>query len=344
MFESLSAADARQDKKNSETIGEEFIRIDKFLTVDLPISSLLLDDSPRQAGESDEHVRALAESEEVLPPIIVHDQSMRVIDGIHRTRAAVMCGEKCIKAKLYQGTNADAFVLAVRMNRAHGLPLTHADRTAAAIRIIGSHPHWSDRMIATAVGLAGGTVGRLRRRSTAQVAQSATRVGKDGRARPIDKKAGRLKVNELLAEKPTASIRTIAKEAGVSPSTVYNARQILRAGDNPALAPQSVQKSSMAPLPPKAPLPPRMSSNLRSAESVDAASILDSLTRDPSLRFSEGGRSVLRWLHMYRIGVMESNKIADTVPDHCAGSVARLARTFAQVWIEVAAQLEQRSP
>jgi hypothetical protein len=59
----------------------------------LSISSLLLDDSPRHDGENDEHVHVLTESEEQLPPIVVHGPSRRVIDGRHRVRAAVMRGD-----------------------------------------------------------------------------------------------------------------------------------------------------------------------------------------------------------------------------------------------------------
>ncbi|MGH2952289.1 MAG: hypothetical protein ACRDKX_09615 [Solirubrobacterales bacterium] len=69
----------------------------------------------------------LAESEEQLLPDVVHGQSMRVIDGIHRARAAVMRGEKDIDAKAYHGTDDDAFALAVRMKVAHGPPLTAFD-------------------------------------------------------------------------------------------------------------------------------------------------------------------------------------------------------------------------
>jgi hypothetical protein len=36
------------------------------------------------------------------------------------------------------------------------------------------------------------------------------------------------------------------------------------------------------------------------------------------------------------------HKIAEVVPDHCAGSVATLARGYARIWTEVAAQLEER--
>ncbi len=316
--------------------------LDGLPTAVLPISSLLIDDSPRQDGENDEHTRVLVELGEQLPPIVVHGQSMRVIDGIHRVRAAVIRGEKEIEAKIYQGTDDDAFILAVRMNIAHGLPLTCADRTAAALRIMGSHPQWSNRMIAIATGLSSGTVGKLRRRSTVQNTQSTTRVGKDGRARPINSAAGRLKVGELLAEKPTASIRSIAKEAGVSPSTVHDVRRRLRAGQSPALEQQRVQESPATPRPPDVRPAQEVSSDPGSAGSVDVATILANLKRDPSLRFSDPGRSLLRLLHRYRMGMAESNKIAKMVPEHCAGSVANVAREYARMWTEFAAQLERR--
>jgi uncharacterized protein YerC len=327
--------------KDSELTSWESIQLDGLPTVVLSISSLLLDESPRHGGENGEHVRVLAESEEQLPPIVVHGQSMRVIDGIHRVRAAVRRGKKEIEAKLYHGTHDDAFVLAVRMNIAHGLPLTRADRTAAAVRIIGSHPQWSNRMIATATGLSAGTIGKVRRRSTAQNAQSTTRVGKDGRVRPIDSAAGRLKVGELLAEKPTASIRVIAKEAGVSPSTVHDVRQRLRAGQDPTKL-QRVQGSPTTPRPPDVRPTRGAHGHPESAGNVDVATILANLKEDPSLRFNDAGRSLLRLLDRYRVEMAGSNKIAEMVPDHCAGPVAKLASGYARAWTQIAAQLEER--
>ncbi|MDQ3760602.1 MAG: ParB N-terminal domain-containing protein [Actinomycetota bacterium] len=326
----------------SEPTSWESIQLDGLPTVALSISSLLLDDSPRQDGENDDHVRVLAESEEQLPPIVVHGQSMRVIDGIHRVRAAVIRGEEEIKAKIFHGTDNDAFVLAVRMNIAHGLPLTRADRTAAAVRIIGSHPQWSNRMIATATGISAGTVGKLRQRSTVQNAQSTTRVGKDGRVRPLNSAAGRLKAGELLAEKPTASIRAIAQEAGVSPSTVHDVRQRLRTGRDTALEWQRGHGSLARSRPPD--VCPRRGapSNSGSAGNGDVATILATLKGDPSFRFSDAGRCLLRWLDRNRVEMAGFDKIAEMVPDHCTASVAKLARGYARVWTTVAARLEER--
>src|SRR5262249_7459124 len=135
---------------------------------------------------------------------------------------AIMRGDKTVSAKEYHGTDDDAFALAVRMNIAHGLPLTRADRTAAAARIIRSHSQWSDRMIATTVGLSAKTIAKTRHRSTAESTRSTTRLGQDGRMRPIDHTAGRQRVAALLADNPNSSNRAIAEQAGVSSSTVHD--------------------------------------------------------------------------------------------------------------------------
>ncbi|MGH3783885.1 MAG: ParB N-terminal domain-containing protein [Pseudonocardiaceae bacterium] len=223
MTEKTTLAPAeRIDTPDAEPMRRELARLDALPIATLSINSLLLDMSPRQGGENGEHTRVLAESEEQLPPIVVHHPSMQVIDGIHRVRAAIMRGEKTIAGKLCQGTDDDAFVLAVRMNIAHGLPLTRSDRTAAAIRIIQSHPLWSDRMIATAVGLSPGTVAKARQRSTAQNMQSTTRLGKDGRVRPLNHAAHRDKVAALLADNVAAILADLKRDPSLAGETAQS--------------------------------------------------------------------------------------------------------------------------
>ena len=61
--------------------------------VDGPVTTVLVADvqagrSPRQAGENLEHIRVLADAADELPPIIVRRTDMRVVDGMHRLRAA----------------------------------------------------------------------------------------------------------------------------------------------------------------------------------------------------------------------------------------------------------------
>ncbi len=65
------------------------------------VNSLLPADSPRLAGEDTDHIHTLAESVGDLPPIIVHRSTMRVIDGMHRLRAASMRGSVYISVRFY---------------------------------------------------------------------------------------------------------------------------------------------------------------------------------------------------------------------------------------------------
>lgn len=96
----------------------------------------------------------LAAVEAKLPPIIVHRATMRVIDGMHRLAAAKLRNDETIEVRFFEGTEQEAFVLAVKANISHGRPLSLTDRTSAAERIIVSHPAWSDRAIAVAAGSA----------------------------------------------------------------------------------------------------------------------------------------------------------------------------------------------
>jgi hypothetical protein len=332
------------DTQDAEPMRRELIHLDELPIVTLSVNSLLLDMSPRQGGENDEHTRVLAESGERLPPIVVHGPSMRVIDGIHRVRAAIRRGEETISGKVYHGTDGDAFVLAVRMNIAHGLPLTRSDRTAAAVRIIQSHPQWSDRMIATAVGLSAGTVANARQRSSAQNVQSTTRLGKDGRVRPVNHAAGWAKVAALLADDPTSPNRAIAQQAGVSSSTVHHVRQRLRASQHPTPGHYRVPQRPATPQQTDAyPSQAQATAHDRASTSrVDIAAILADLKKDPSLA-GDTAQSVVRCLDRYRVEIPWVNKIIERVPPHRVSSVAQLAREYARVWTHVAAQLEQRA-
>jgi hypothetical protein len=66
---------------------------------------------------------------------------------------------------------------------------------------------------------------------------------------------------------------------------------------------------------------------------------LHNLTRDPALRNSERGRELLRFLHSYIVrGSCVEHLPA--VPPHCAGSVSRLARQCAQMWLRFAREIE----
>ena len=88
-------------------------------TVWLPIADLRPADSPRLDGVDLAHALRLAEVPAELPPILVHRQSLRVIDGSHRVRAARHRGQERIEAVLVDCDPPEAFVLAVEANVAH---------------------------------------------------------------------------------------------------------------------------------------------------------------------------------------------------------------------------------
>ncbi|MBB1158394.1 MULTISPECIES: streptomycin biosynthesis protein [Amycolatopsis] len=281
----------------------------------------------RGGGGDDAHVGLLAETEADLPPIVVHVPSMRVVDGVHRVRAAAARGRASVAAVLYAGSAADAFVLSVWLNRVHGLPLDRVDRRAAAERILVSHGHWSDRRIAAAVGLAAGTVAGLRGRSTGQNDQLDRRVGRDGRGRPVNAAAGRRLAGKLLTEEPGASLRSVARRAGVSPATVQDVRRRLSAGDDPVPA----QRRGSPP-------PRRVQSWAVSAAELRRA--LEQMKRDPALRLSESGRALLRWLDRHAAGIAEWGQLVQAVPSHCRALVAEFARVYAAAWADLAGSLE----
>jgi ParB-like chromosome segregation protein Spo0J len=307
----------------------------------VPISSLKLDATARNDLVNIEHVQVLAGISEDLPPIVVHEPSRRVIDGIHRVRAALLRGWSHIPAKMYTGLYEDAFAVAVKLNTTHGLPLSRAERSTAAGRILRTHPQWSNRMIAGIAGLSESTIRALRHACDPADDQPLARIGRDGRARPVNTAHGRMVVSRLLAERPTASAREIAKAAGVSANTVLNVRRRLAVGQD-AVAPrcEATQRpdadranGSVATAP--ASLPPNELDKITEA-------MVAQLMADPSIRLSDRGRLLLRWMHASREALNVRTEVVDAIPDHWSASVAQLARAYAGFWQELAGKLERR--
>ncbi|MBY8885475.1 ParB/RepB/Spo0J family partition protein [Streptomyces sp. PTM05] len=355
MGEAVSQTDCITVSSDSETV---------------PLAALLPGDSPRLSGEDRERILLLADSPEPFTPIVVHRQTMRVIDGMHRLRATALRGESAIAVRYFEGTEHDAFVLAVRLNATHGLPLSRGDRAAAATRILTTHPQWSDRAIAAATGLATKTVARIRRRSTGEVPQSNARIGRDGRVRPVDPTEGRRRAVSVIAAHPDASLRQISREAGISLGTARDVRKRLDSNQDPVPQRRRAHHAGAAPRPtgPESPLVTRRSTAVLDREVGTAAgareraragratrpfgpgrptgipaSTLEKLRRDPSLRHSEVGRVLLRLLDTNCAGATELDRAAASVPTHCAEAIAEAARACADVWSDFATQIEARS-
>ncbi|MFC5659889.1 ParB/RepB/Spo0J family partition protein [Streptomyces nogalater] len=305
-------------------------------------------DSPRLAGEDERHARRLAESETEWPPILVHRSTMHVIDGMHRLRAAKEKGWHSIKAEFFDGTAEAAFVEAVRANIRHGLPLSLEDRRSAAERIVASRQDMSDRAIAECTGLSTKTVGGIRRRLNGGSARQEVRLGRDGRRRPLSAAEGRRRAAEALTARPHAPLRQIAKAAGVSVGTAHDVRERIRRGEDPVVPRDRGQPRQPDGRPEPEPAQavvrePPVTPGERERKTRNMRARLQSLRRDPSLRFSESGRELLRWLFLQYQAKAKYPLVVENIPPHLAATVAELAIQCSDMWRSLARELEDRA-
>jgi ParB-like chromosome segregation protein Spo0J len=309
----------------------------------ISISALEVDDTPRSSGLDHAHVRRLTEAEWPLPPIFVHRGTMRVIDGHHRVAAATLQGFKEIAGNLLDGPIESMLIVAVAANIAHGLPLSLRDRRNGASRIVRSHPDWSDRAVAVATGLSAKTVRALRCASE-DITQLHTRLGRDGRRRPMSTAAGRKLAAQLMLQRPDASLREIASLAGISPGTVRNVRARITRGADPVPERGSrlhrgdgLLSDSTA----TEPTGPDRSSSVTDPD--DSRALLSTLSKDPALRMNDRRRELLRWLHLHAVDPGDGAKLVDLAPDHCLERLLEFAERCAINWALIARALQGRS-
>jgi hypothetical protein len=144
---------------------------------------------------------------------------MRVIDGMHRLMAASLPGRETIDVTFFDGSEANVFLRAFQETVAHGLPLSR--------QIVVPRPTGSSHRIRTCPtgdrpgsGLGGEAMAANRKRSTGGAPQSNARVGRDGKIRPLDSAQRRRRAAEILTKQLDASLRGVARAAGISPATV----------------------------------------------------------------------------------------------------------------------------
>lgn len=293
---------------------------------DIDIRSLLPADSPRFALDH-AHVRALAESEADFPPILVHRATLRVIDGMHRVRATELRNRNTINARWFEGDEQAAFLLAVKSNMQHGLPLSRDERKQAALRILRAHPEWSDRSIAEMTGWNATGVGALRRDMTDAGARPEARVGRDGRIRPSNTAEGRRVAAEVIRQNPAASLREIARQAGISVGTARDVRR--RLADGQEAVPANRRSDGPAGTTPAGPDVIRTKPE-RMPDLTRRIILFDGLRKDPSIRFSENGRLVLHRLHTQLQTTEEWKRLAPTIPLHGRNAVADILAACAE--------------
>nr|WP_326701853.1 ParB N-terminal domain-containing protein [Streptomyces sp. NBC_01754] len=318
----------------------------------VPVTILAPADSPRLSGIDEAHARQLAEVYALLPPILVHRPTMRVIDGMHRVRAAIISGLDVIDAQFFDGDENEAFIQSVARNIAHGLPLSLADRKAAARRILAAFPAMPDRSVALYTGLDTKTVAEARRSAAPDSPPRAGTTG-DGQARPPHPAPGHRAPTGATAHRPEPPPGAVAQEPGLSPVTVHDVRR--HRGEEPVPANRAGASFPQAPGLPD-PVPTRgntpgtgrrparrvLRRPARPQASRSSPDLLRSLAADPSLRNSEAGRTFLRWLHSHFFTDEAWRRQIEAVPPHCTDAVAEIALKCSDIWLRFAQELSDR--
>jgi ParB-like chromosome segregation protein Spo0J len=326
---------------------DPMVMIEQLPEASVPIASLMPGFPLRQEGTDADHVRLLADAagSVKLPPILVQKRGARIIDGMHRVEVAKLRGEWSINARIVDCTNEEALVLAVRSNTLHGLPLTRADRISSAKRILFAHPDWSDRALASITGLSAKSIASIRNSATGDTQFDGKRLGRDGKRRPVTSGEARRRAAVYIAAHPEASLREVAREADVSLGTVHDVRERLRRGADPApqVPGQAIRPAAdqIRPVPDRpasaatgqtAPIGVLRPAMARTAPRLTWPAISAKLTRDPALRYTEGGRAFLRWMAMHSIQADEWCEFIDAIPQHWLEDVSRIAATMSEEW------------
>ena len=193
-----------------------------------------------------------------------------------------------------------------------------AQRREAAARLLRANPTRSDREVGRAVGLSAGTVSAIRR-SLGERRAAQVRVGGDGRSRPVSADGGRRAAARLLAERPSTPVRELAREAGISLGTAHDVRRRVLAG-----------------------LPPVPDGRAESRSSAAAA--FDALRRDPAVRYSEAGRTMLRRMEAQLLAAGQLAELSAQLPPHCQARVEELLRHIGTSWTDAARTVLARQP
>jgi hypothetical protein len=303
-----------------------------YFTRPVYVKDLSVADSPRLNGVNEAHAQHLAEVYASLPPILVHRPSMRVIDGMHRVRAAVILGLETVDAQFFNGSDGEAFIQSVTRNIADGLLLSLADRGAAVRRILAGFPAMSDLSIAVYTGLDPGVVTEVRRRVAAGVPELPLLAGKLP-APALAAECGRAAGPALGAS--GRPLKPVAREAVLSslgtPGGVRRDQE-QTTGAQPRMVPARTPAARDAQ---GCPARPAMARTSRDR--------LRSLSSNPSLRNSQSGREFLRWLHGHFVTDEAWKELIETVPPHCAETVAEIAMKCSDAWRRFAEELSDRT-
>ena len=172
------------------------------------------------------------------------------------------------------------------------------------------------------------------------------RTGLDGRVRPLNSADARRLASDVIAERPEASLREVARATGISPTTVRDVKERMRRGVDPVPARQRIAADDVGRHPDRPRRSPGQDASSDGtadpAATWDRRALLQNLSKDPSLRFTDSGRALLRMLFARAGGPDGWREQVPIIPPHCAYTVAEVARRCAAEWQEFANQLEKR--
>jgi ParB-like chromosome segregation protein Spo0J len=225
-------------------------------------------------------------------------------------------------------------------------PVDSSHRRERAGELLRNNPGASLRQIAAQVGLAPATVADVRDRI--RRGESPVPSRGRGRAAPASVPARPVHAVEAApAPEPAAEIGAVPQavpqavaEAGPGAVPVVGGPRVAALpgdaarGQEPAAGVVRARRPGSlrgVPAGPKA----------ATVAADEVTRITDALRRDPSLRLSDSGRSLLRLLDACALVARERRRIAATVPAHCKEPMARLAQGYAGVWRLLADDLVQ---
>jgi hypothetical protein len=326
---------------------------------ELPVHALSPGPHLRQGGIDAAHVQLLIDASELaeLPPILVQKDGWRVIDGLHRLEVAKSRGDHSVKARFVDCSDAEALVLAMKANSAHGLPLSKADRVSGAERVLSAHPEWSDRAIATVTGLSGKTIASLRARSEGGEPAGGKRLGRDGKLRSVTAGEGRRRAAEYINAHPNATLREVARETDVSLGTVHDVRARLRRGVSPErnglrgpgtrlTVHRADRVADADPVTAHADAPDTAGTPLRRGNPTGVPPVWEAVAakvaNDPCVRYTEGGKEFLQWMALHATDPDGWQELVNAVPAHWLSVIAPIAESVSKEWSLFAERLRSR--
>ncbi|MCX2952808.1 ParB/RepB/Spo0J family partition protein [Lentzea sp. NEAU-D7] len=175
-----------------------------------------------------------------------------------------------------------------------------------------------------------------------------------GHGLPLTLADRRTAAARIVQAYPEWSDRRIAAAAGISPKTAGAVRAQLSSEEIPQMRERlgldgRVRRVAPRTVPARTTEPERVEARPARAKQpqperqIDFGAVIYALRRDPSLRFNENGRTLLRMLDMHHLPAAGWSGIVGAVPAHCASVVAELARECAEAWLVFADELDEKS-